>query len=360
MKKLLMTASTFGHIKRFHQPYLEQFKKLGWTVHVACGGQVVPLAWTDELIPVPFEKRMSAAGNVKACRALRKKIKAERYDLVVTHTSLAAFFTRLAAAGLRERPKLINVMHGYLFGATASKLKGLVLEAAEVLTAPWTDLVLTMNAWDDAWARAHHAGKAIENIPGMGVDPGGLRQAPEAETGFGEGDFVLLYAAEFSERKNQAMLIRAMALLPERVKLLLPGEGALLEQCRALAGSLGLAGRVRFPGYVEQIGGLLRRVDVLVSSSRSEGLPFNIMEGMLMGLPVIASRVKGHTDLVDDGRTGLLYDCGDEGAFAAAVEKLLEDGSLCERFGEAGREKAGAYTLDNVMPQVMKAYLSVL
>ncbi len=361
MKKLLMTASSFAHIESFHLPYLAGFKALGWELHLACGGEARAIPDAAAVLPLPFEKSFTAPGNFRACAMLRRQMRRERYDLVIAHTSLAAFFTRLAAAGLRPRPRVINVMHGYLFDDETPFLRAAVLKAAELLTAPWTDLVLTMNEYDTRWARAHRAGKQIRQIPGMGVDAEKLLASPAREIpGAAEGDFVLVYPAEFSKRKNQTMLIRAMALLPERVKLLLPGEGALLEECRRLARELGLEKRVLFPGYVREIGALLARADAAVTASRSEGLPFNVIEAMLMGLPVAASRVKGHTDLVTDGETGLLFPFGDEAAFAGAIQKLLDDGALRARLGARGREAAQAYRLEAVFPQVMDAYCSLI
>lgn len=116
--------------------------------------------------------------------------------------------------------------------------------------------------------------------------------------------FVLLYAAEFSQRKSQATLLRAMPLLPERVVLALPGQGALLDECRRLAEALGLGDRVLFPGYCADMAPWYVLADCAVSASRSEGLPFNIMEAMHASLPVVATAVKGHTDLVTPGQTG--------------------------------------------------------
>ena len=99
--------------------------------------------------------------------------------------------------------------------------------------------------------------------------------------------------------------------------------------------------------------------DIAVSSSRSEGLPFNIMEAMACGLPSVASAVKGHTDLIGP-ENGLLYPYGDAKAFAAAVERLVSDAALRAELGQAGREKMQRYALDAVLPQVMDRYLSVM
>ena len=91
-----------------------------------------------------------------------------------------------------------------------------------------TDLLLAMNQWDYHTAQRLHLGRRIAWVPGIGVDfskldapPGGCSRSTY---GLDPEDFVLLYAAEFSSRKNQSMLIRALPSLPQQVKLLLPGQ----------------------------------------------------------------------------------------------------------------------------------------
>ena len=108
------------------------------------------------------------------------------------------------------------------------------------------------------------------------------------------------------------------------------------------------------------MGPLYALADAAVSASRSEGLPFNVMEAMHAGLPVAATRVKGHTDLLTDGVTGLLYPYDDEAAFVVSVKRLLDDPAAAAAMGRAAREAADPYALDRVLPQVMSLYTSVL
>ena len=362
MSKVLFTASTYSHIVNFHRPYLAAFRQLGWTVEVACGGTPMEIPEAHRVVYIPFEKEMLSPRNITAWRQLRRLMKEEGYDLVSCHTSLASFFTRMAMRGLKNRPKVACVAHGYLFGEENSAAKNLLLSTAEGLAAPVTDLLITMNSWDTGYAMAHKLGKKIVEVPGIGLDTDRLRPvsgqeraALRAEWGIAEGDILLLYAAEFSGRKSQQVLIRAMTRLPEQVKLALPGQGVLREACMALAEELGVAGRVLFPGQV-QMARWYGAADLAASASRSEGLPFNIMEAMYCGLPVVASRVKGHTDLLEESGAGLLYPYGDWAACAGCVQELLQDRELAKRMGERGRQAVQAYTLDRVQPVVMAQY----
>ena len=365
-EKVLFTASTYSHIVNFHLPYLEKFRAEGWTVHVACGGAPMAIPQADEVVHLPLEKAMWSPRNFRAAGMLRERMGREGYALAVAHTSLAAFFTRLAAQGLAERPAVANMVHGYLFDGETGWLKRQVLLGAERWTAGCTDLVLTMNGWDYEAAKRYGLGRKVVRVPGVGVDftrfdgvPPGQRGALRKKWGVREDAFVLIYAAEFSRRKSQEVIIRALAGLPEGVVLVLAGDGALRDGCRELAGRLGLAGRVGCPGQVGDIPAWYAMADAAVSASRSEGLPFNVMEAMYAGLPVVASDVKGHRDLVEHGTTGLLYPYGDAGACAGQVAALLASAQLRRALAARAREYVARYALDRVLPTVWLHYRSL-
>lgn len=362
-KRVLITASVYRHISNFHLPYINAFREKGWIVHIACAGAPEHIPGAECTFSLPFTKHMSAPQNFIASCKLRRLIRKYRYDLVVTHTALAAFFTRLAVKGIRDRPRVVNVVHGYLFDERTSGLKRAVLTGAERLTAPETDMILTMNQWDYEAACAMRLGREIHSVPGIGVDFARLDSVMPAqgwalrqELDIPSDAFVLIYGAEFSARKGQGTLLRAMALLPSCVYLLLPGDGKLLDACKALAGELGIEGRVRFPGYASDMAPWYSAADAAVSASRSEGLPFNIMEAMYLGLPVVASRVKGHTDLLHEGESGLLFTPGDENICAEQIMRLVKDPAFGQTLGLRAQEDVEQYALKYALPKVMAFY----
>lgn len=362
-RKVLFTASTYSHIVNFHLPYLRRFRDEGWAVHAACGGAPVEIPYADRVIHLPFQKSMWAWSNFKAAMLLSGEIRREGYELISTHTSLAAFFTRLALWGVDERPLVANMVHGYLFDDETPWPKRELLLGAERWMAPDTDLVLAMNRWDYELAERCQLGRRVVRIPGVGVDfsrfdgvPRDARRRLRKEWGVPGETFVLIYAAEFSKRKSQSVMIRAMERLPESVWLVLAGDGALRRECRELAERLGLTGRVLLPGQVRDIPVWYAMADAAVSSSRSEGLPFNVVEAMYAGLPVVASKVKGHCDLITDGITGLLYPYGDENACAKQILQLIESKSLRHKLAQNAKEAAAQYDLGRVLPQVWEQY----
>lgn len=363
MRRVLFTASTYSHIVNFHRPYLREFKRRGWEVDVACGGTVMAIPEADHVIHIPFEKEISSLKNVEVMFLLRRLICSVRYDLVTCHTSLASFFTRMAVRGMPHRPKVVCTAHGYLFVDGSPGKDQLLLGGAEALAAPVTDLLLTMNSWDDQYARAHKLGRRIAKIPGVGVDFSRFTPVSEEERrriraslGFGPDAFLLVYAAEFSKRKSQKVLIRALSKLPDNVGLLLPGRGGLLDECKDYAEYLEVSHRVVFPGQAADMNPWYAAADCAVSSSRSEGLPFNIMEAMYCGLPVVATDVKGNCDLVRSEQTGLLFPYGDAERCARQVMRLMEDPELAGRLAKAGQDSVRPYSLEAVLPQVLEEY----
>ena len=84
-RKVLFTASTYSHIANFHLPYLRKFREEGWTVHVACGGDPMPIPDVERVINLPFEKTMWSLNNLKAAILLSDEMRREGYELVCTH-----------------------------------------------------------------------------------------------------------------------------------------------------------------------------------------------------------------------------------------------------------------------------------
>ena len=365
--KILYTASTDSHLRSFHRPYLAALRRAGWDVTAAANGSGEHLG-DVHFLAVPFTKSFVSPHNFRAAAILARDIRASRYDVIVTHTSLAAFFTRLGVmfAG-KKQTRVINTVHGYLFDGDSPPLRRFVLLAAERLTAPVTDDILVMNRCDEAIAKGHRLCRgSVSPIPGMGVDfsrfsPAAPDERAAARRAYSlpEDAVALVCTAEFSRRKNQAMLLDVLARLPENYYLLLPGDGALLGECRAAADRLGVSSRCRFPGRLDNVRNALAAADICVSASRSEGLPFAVMEAMHMALPCVLTAVKGHEDLLCDTGVGRLVPFGDAAAFALAVCSLGEDAARRRAMGAAAAASTEEYALERVLPDVLALFTEI-
>lgn len=157
--------------------------------------------------------------------------------------------------------------------------------------------------------------------------------------------------------KGFDLLLEALAATRE-VDLWIAGDGPLRPQLERLAGRLGVAGRVRFLGWREDVPGLLASADFLVCPSVHEPLGNVVIEAWSAGLPVIATASDGPAGLIADGESGILVPLpgaqgGGPQALARAIERLCRDAALRARLARAGRR---AYEAEFTEPIVVAGY----
>lgn len=183
--------------------------------------------------------------------------------------------------------------------------------------------------------------------------------APNATVRIPEGARVLLVVGRLAEQKGIDVAVAAMPAIraahPEAVLVVL-GEGPLHDRLVAQAGD-----GVFFAGKAGDVAEWLRRADVFVHPARWEGFGLVVLEAMLAGLPVVASRVSALPELVADGETGLLVPPDDPNALASAVVRLLGDRQLAARLGEAGLARARAeFSVDRMARDTLAVYRAAL
>ncbi len=154
--------------------------------------------------------------------------------------------------------------------------------------------------------------------------------------------------ARLDDQKNLSVLLRAMTAVPTAT-LVLVGDGPRRPELEGLAVSLGIDDRVRFLGWLDDPRPVLAGFDVFALPSRDESFPLTIVEAMLSGVAVVATRVGSVPDAIEDGRTGLLVAVGDVGGLAAALRRLLDDAHERARLATAARALAGELYTDTVM-----------
>jgi glycosyltransferase involved in cell wall biosynthesis len=146
--------------------------------------------------------------------------------------------------------------------------------------------------------------------------------------------------ANLSRQKDYPTLLRAAARVvgqnPE-VHFLIVGDGPLRASLEAETARLGLAGRVTFAGQRTDVDRCLAAMDMFVLCSVREGFSNALVEAMASGLPVVATRVGGNVDAVMDGVSGLLFEVGDDEAFARHILKLIGNPRGAKAMGEQGR-----------------------
>jgi glycosyltransferase involved in cell wall biosynthesis len=180
---------------------------------------------------------------------------------------------------------------------------------------------------------------------GIDAVPAGDRDRTRFELGVPDGAPLLGAVAVLREQKGLDVLVRALAELVRELpdaRLAVAGEGPERASLEALAGELGIGPRVMLLGNRSDVPDLLAAFDVAVSASWFEGSPLAAMEYMDAGLPIVATRVGGMPDLIEDGVHGRLVEPGDAGGLAAAVVELMRDPERARAMGERARERRRA------------------
>lgn len=169
----------------------------------------------------------------------------------------------------------------------------------------------------------------------------------------------IVFAGRFVEQKNPLQIPRVLAALKDlRWECSMLGDGALLEAARAEIERLGLADRVRLPGWVtpEDVLAEFSRADLLFMPSRSEGLPVVGVQALACGLALVVGRAGGFADLVSDGENGFLHDPDDADGFSSSLRGLLADASALRRARQNSLARAAAFDIT----RVVEAYESLL
>jgi len=179
------------------------------------------------------------------------------------------------------------------------------------------------------------------------------------EKGFNEDTPLVISVASLSKQKDHVTLIKAIAHL-QNVHLLIVGDGSLKTKLHEFSISLGLNNRVHFLGYRNDVPELLAAADVFVMSSHWEGFGLAVVEAMAAGVPVIASDVPGLSEVIEHGKSGLLFPARDEAKLAENIRLLLKDKHRRQQLINEGKKRAHYFTIDKTVSQYVGAYDKIL
>lgn len=375
-KKVLFVATVVKtHIMQFHIPYLRMFQQMGWETAVASRNDYEDprdcrIPCCDAYYDIPFERMPWKPGNLRAYRMLKQVIDQGNYDLIHCHTPVGALIARLAARKARKKgTKVIYTAHGLHFFKGAPLANWLLYYPVEWTLAFVTDVLITINREDYERARKHLHAKRVEFVPGVGIDTEKFQSDPPArqrkrrELGFGDEDFLILTVAEMTRNKNHTTVLKALSCLkgePEfsRMHYLICGRGQMWPELEAEAKALGIGEHVHFLGYRTDAPELYGCSDLFAFMPYREGLPVALMEAMSSGLPIVCTKIRGNTDLIDDGVCGVFCENSPE-ALARQLLELYRDPERREKLGRNAARKVLAYDERNVHEVMKKIYLSL-
>lgn len=372
--KILYVTTISNTINSFLIPHIEQLIKKGHKVDIACNIkrkiESNLLLENCNIYNIEFQRSPLKIQNYKAYRKIKKLIKNNCYDLIHVHTPIASFITRLSCRNIPNL-KIIYTAHGFHFYKGAPLINWILYYPIEKWLSRYTDCLITINNEDYNTAiNRRFKAKEIKLVHGVGIDLNKFTpQTSERKDqlrkkyGYKKEDFILFYAAELNYNKHQDLLIKVINILKDKIpnlKLLLAGTGPLKDKYQKMINELNLNSYITLLGFRKDVPNLLALSDIVVASSRREGLPVNIMEAMATGLPVVATDIRGHCDLIINGENGYIVGLDDIEGFAKSIEYLYKYKELRNKFGKKGIEIVQKYSLVNVLREMESLYQKLL
>lgn len=378
MKKVLLLAPMKSVHERFNKVNIQVLTELNCEIHVAANfedacekGIQIDKVENEVIFPgdvtlhdIAF-RRGSLLKNLRALKACRALLSLEKFDAVHAHTETGGLLLRLLLPR-KSRIRRLYTPHGTSFYEGSSLKSRLLYRPVEKWICRGMNAVIAVNTEEYRQFKAWYP-KTAKYVHGIGVNTDAVympkSDANEKRTALQipADAFLILSVGELNKNKNHETVIRAVAKMKaQNVYYLICGEGPLKNHLKEVCHALGVSERVILAGYRRDIRGLLDAADLFVFPSFHEGLPVSLMEAMTSGLPVVCSKIRGNTDLIEDGRGGILCDPKDECAFKAAIEMLKENAVVRERMKQVNLDRIGQFSAAAVGRELKQIYEEVI
>lgn len=317
------------------------------------------------LLEVPM-RRSPHPSDLKALMVLRGYIRRfGPFALLHGHSSKGGALARLLRA--HSLAKAVYTPHAFVTLSPSIRpperwIYGLVERALSLLT----DALIAVS--EDEAREAGRLGfpkKTIRVIPNaidLSLTPPRSLASFREEWGVGREDRVVGFVGRFAEQKNPLLLLEAFARITHRhpeARLVMVGDGPLKPLVLQKVEASGLREQVVLPGFLEGRAAM-GAFDLLALSSDYEGFPYVLSEAIAAGLPVVATAVGGTEMAVMNGQNGFLVKPGDVEGFARALDRLLSDDVLRQRFAQRSLELAPRFSVGRMVEDTLALYHALL
>jgi lipopolysaccharide/colanic/teichoic acid biosynthesis glycosyltransferase len=308
--------------------------------------------------------------DLKALIALYRLMRRERPQIVHTHAAKPGVLGRVAAR-LAGVPVVVHTFHGHILHGYHGPLMSWLLRRMEWMLARLSDRIIAVSEQvkQDLVRYGVAPPEKISVIPlGLELGPflasdvhrGALRRELEITS---DAPLVGIVGRIFPI-KNHRLFLEAAALVAAkepRARFVVVGDGTLRANMEAVARQIGIGERTIFTGWRRDLPRVYADLDVLVVSSDNEGTPVSAIEAMASGCPVVATRVGGLPDLIEDGEVGHLVAARDAEAMAGAILDLLRDGDRARQMGQSARALVGdRYRAERLCRDIEALYTELL
>lgn len=381
-KKVLLVTTISGFVPQFEMNNVKILKEMGYEIHYAANYKTP--TYTDS------NKRLNHSGiirhqvnfvrspfqikaNIEAYLQLKKIMKEGQFQIVHCHTPMGGVLGRLAAKKIKTM-SVIYTAHGFHFYQGAPLMNWFFFYPIEKWLARYTDGLITINQEDFNRAKKFSVRKngKVFYSNGIGINLKKIQSdmqniekkllerliKEKLNVENEENLFKLVSVGELSKRKNHKVILEALEQLQQKnLVYLIFGKGTLAEELEnRIKNSAYLKQHVILAGYRTDIKELLAGADCFVFPSLQEGLPVAVMEAMAMGLPVIASRIRGNIDLVENEKGGYLVEKNDVAGYMEAILKMQQQKMLRNEIGAYNQNKIKEFSIEQVEKVMREIY----
>jgi glycosyltransferase involved in cell wall biosynthesis len=298
--------------------------------------------------------------------ALRRMLVTGRYDVVHFHLPYAAAFGQLVVASLPRaaRPGVVYTEHSLwdranlVNRALLRSSMGSGERLIAVSQASYEALPVSLQRRAETVVHGVDLSQADSLIARRTE----FRSLARSEFGVDDDEFLFLAVANLRPEKGYDVLLNAARVIADRdlpIRIAAVGRGPLKDELRTRQLQLGLGDRFQFLGQRGDVLQLLAGADAFVLASHHEGLPVALMEASSVGLPIVASRVGGIPQALEDGVDALLVPPGDPGLLAEAMARLASDPELRERLGGNAKLRSSMFDITAASRAVGDIYVQV-
>lgn len=363
--KILYVTTISNTVNAFLIPHIKMLIEAGHQVDVAFKiEQDVKMELIEmgcKVYELPLQRSPLRRENAEAYKLVKKIIITEGYNIVHTHTPVASTVVRIACRNLSD-VKIFYTAHGFHFYKGAPLINWLIYYPIERWLSKYSDIIITINKEDYERAKDFKAKKVVY-LPGIGIDLNQFKtviiekKIKLNSLNLPQNSFVVLSIGELNNNKNHEVVIKAIKKLENPIiQYVICGQGNLQKYLETLSKKLGLENQVHFLGFRKDIAEICKSSDIFAFPSYREGLPVSVMEAMAVGLPIIASDIRGNRDLIENGKGGYLLEPQNEEQFAECISKLFKDEMLREQFEEYNQKKIDEFSLNHVLEKMKELY----
>ena len=325
-----------------------------------------------EVVVIPdLVRNISPMKDLRACKALTRYFKKEKFDVVHTHSSKAGLLGRIAAHKAKV-PCIVHTVHGQAFHAYEKAWKNFIYKSSERYAARYSDRIYAVaQAMIDQCVEAKIAPKGKYKVVYSGMDIEAFLNSKadpdlRKKLAIPENAVVIGTLARLFELKGYDDVLKGFPLVLKQIPdahLLIIGDGILRASLEVEAQGGGFADRVHFAGLIspDKVPDYLAQIDVLWHLSLREGLPRSVVQALACGKPACGYALDGTPEVIFDNVTGCCVPARELDKIAARTVELLQNPALAQKQGAAGRELVRERFDKERMAQILlEEYLDIL